>query len=140
MRDIVEKESGGNLKKKKRLKKKARQYAKEICSDLSYPVIRILYLGFKWFWQKRYEKLEIRGLEKIKKASIDNSLIYVPCHRSHIDYIALSYLLMDKGLMVPQVAAGNNLNIPIVGSVLRRAGALFIRRSFLIRRVKIPTL
>ena len=31
--------------------------------------------------------------------------------------------------MIPQVAAGNNLNIPIVGSILRGAGAVFMRRT-----------
>ena len=33
--------------------------------------------------------------------------------------------------MIPQVAAGNNLNVPIVGSILRGAGAVFMRRTFM---------
>ena len=33
--------------------------------------------------------------------------------------------------MLPQVAAGNNLNLPILGGILRGAGAVFMRRSFM---------
>ncbi|WP_442903811.1 1-acyl-sn-glycerol-3-phosphate acyltransferase, partial [Gilvimarinus sp. 1_MG-2023] len=57
-------------------------------------------------------------------------MIYVPCHRSHIDYLLLSYVLYHNGLQLPQIAAGINLNLPVAGSILRRSGAFFMRRSF----------
>ena len=57
-------------------------------------------------------------------------MVYVPCHRSHIDYLVLSYLLYRNGLVPPHIAAGVNLNLPVVGSILRRGGAFFLRRSF----------
>jgi glycerol-3-phosphate O-acyltransferase len=57
-------------------------------------------------------------------------VVYVPCHRSHIDYLLLSYVLYKNGLMPPHIAAGINLNMPIVGPILRRGGAFFMRRSF----------
>ena len=37
-------------------------------------------------------------------------MIYVPCHRSHIDYLLLSYVIFTRGLMPPHIAAGANLN------------------------------
>jgi glycerol-3-phosphate O-acyltransferase len=56
-------------------------------------------------------------------------VIYVPCHRSHADYLLLSYIIFTRGLMVPHIAAGANLNLPLVGSILRRSGAFFLRRK-----------
>ncbi|HJM59484.1 MAG TPA: 1-acyl-sn-glycerol-3-phosphate acyltransferase, partial [SAR86 cluster bacterium] len=123
--------SEGKRPKKKRLVKKAYRYANEICSDLNYPIVRTLIRGFTWFWNTRYEGIHINNLETIKELSKDNALIYLPCHRSHIDYCALSYILYQNGLMLPQVAAGNNLNLPIIGGILRGAGAVFMRRSFM---------
>ena len=57
-------------------------------------------------------------------------LVYLPNHRSHIDYLLLSYLVYAQGLAPPHIAAGANLNFPLVGPLLRRGGAFFLRRSF----------
>jgi glycerol-3-phosphate O-acyltransferase len=57
-------------------------------------------------------------------------IIYVPCHRSHMDYLLLSYVIYRKGFAVPHVAAGINLNLPVIGRFLRMGGAFFLRRSF----------
>jgi glycerol-3-phosphate O-acyltransferase len=54
----------------------------------------------------------------------------VPCHRSHVDYLLLSYVIHYQGLSIPHIAAGKNLNMPIIGPILRGGGAFFIRRSF----------
>ena len=59
-----------------------------------------------------------------------HEIVYTPCHRSHIDYLLLSYVLYHNGLTPPHIAAGKNLNLPLVGPLLRRAGAFFMRRSF----------
>src|SRR5690606_1626426 len=53
-----------------------------------------------------------------------------PCHRSHMDYLLLSYLLYERGIVPPHIAAGINLNLPVVGTILRKGGAFFMRRSF----------
>jgi len=62
--------------------------------------------------------------------SAGKEIIYVPCHRSHIDYLLLSYLLYINGHVPPHIAAGSNLNLPVLGQFLRRCGAFFLRRSF----------
>src|SRR5690606_19212307 len=58
-----------------------------------------------------------------------NEIVYVPSHRSHMDYLLLSYLLYTKGVVPPHIVAGINLNLPVVGTLLRKGGAFFIRRS-----------
>ena len=106
------------------------KYALEICSDISYPVIYLYDKALNWFWNNRYDGLEIIGIEKINNLAVGNSLIYTPSHRSHIDYLALSYELYTNNLMLPQIVAGKNLNLPFLGRILRNGGAFFMRRSF----------
>ena len=57
-------------------------------------------------------------------------IVYVPCHRSHMDYLLLSYVLYHQGLVPPHIAAGINLNFWPAGPIFRRLGAFFIRRTF----------
>ncbi len=58
------------------------------------------------------------------------SIIFLPCHRSHVDYVSLQLICYRLGLALPTVVAGDNLNIPVLGSFLQHAGAMWIRRSF----------
>lgn len=75
------------------------------------------------------EVLRLRACATLA-ASKKQSLIFLPCHRSHIDYVALQVICYRLGVSLPNVVAGVNLNIPILGSFLQHAGAFFIRRSF----------
>ena len=109
---------------------KARTYANEIASDYSYPVLRFLDIVLTWFWNKQYDGVSINNVEKIRDLAQTHSIVYVPCHRSHIDYLLLSYVLYYEGLTPPHVAAGINLNMPVVGTILRKGGAFFMRRTF----------
>jgi glycerol-3-phosphate O-acyltransferase len=108
----------------------AYRYADEIAADYSYRVVRGLERVLTWWWNQRYEGIEVRHLQKVKQVVEGNEIVYVPCHRSHIDYLLLSYVLFEQGFVIPHIAAGINLNLPLVGSVMRRGGAFFMRRTF----------
>lgn len=108
----------------------ARRAAWEIASNYSYPFIRAFDLGLQLLWNRLYEGISAHGLDTLREAATDATVVYVPCHRSHIDYLLLSYLIHGQGLPPPHVAAGANLNLPLVGGLLRRGGAFFLRRSF----------
>ncbi len=135
VRKEIRKQSKNNQKKKKKLNKRAYEYANEICSDINYPIVRNLQRGLSWFWNRRYEGIHVKNLDLIKSIADKNCLIYVPCHRSHIDYLALSFVLLEKGLMLPHIAAGKNLNLPVLGGILRGGGAFFMRRSFVANKL-----
>ncbi|KAL1138084.1 hypothetical protein AAG570_009779 [Ranatra chinensis] len=65
----------------------------------------------------------------LKKASATGlPLIFLPLHRSHVDYIAVTFTLCNNSIRSPLVAAGENLRIPIFGWILRGLGAFFIKR------------
>ena len=110
--------------------KKARDQAFEIASDYTYSVVRAFALFLTWVWNRVYNGVEVHNFERVTTVAPGHGIIYVPCHRSHIDYLLLSYVVYRHGLTPPHIAAGENLNIPIVGPLLRRGGAFFLRRSF----------
>ncbi len=104
--------------------------AREIASHQSYRVIRFFHVILTWLWQKLYDGVDVHNIEQLRQLASSHEIIYTPCHRSHIDYLLLSYVLYHNGLAPPHIAAGKNLNLPILGGLLRRAGAFFMRRSF----------
>jgi len=108
---------------------RARGFALEIASDYSYGVVRALELFLTWLWTRLYDGIELHNFATVTHIAPGHEIVYVPCHRSHIDYLLLSYIIHRQGLTPPHIAAGANLNLPIVGSLLRRGGAFFLRRS-----------
>jgi glycerol-3-phosphate O-acyltransferase len=113
-----------------KLQRRARKAVLSIVSHMSYPTIRILERLLAWFWNRIYGGIEVHGLDRVTRIAQTHTPIYTPSHRSHVDYLLLSYLLHDRGLMLPHVAAGDNMNLPLIGGLLRRGGAFFMRRSF----------
>jgi glycerol-3-phosphate O-acyltransferase len=126
----IETESQGDARKRVQLEARALKMAHTIASDMSWPTIRVLAKLLDWFWTRIYDGVELSGLERALQVAEDHTLVYVPSHRSHLDYLLLSWLLYKRGLMLPHIAAGDNLNIPILGPILRRGGAFFMRRKF----------
>ncbi|XP_071625554.1 glycerol-3-phosphate acyltransferase 1, mitochondrial isoform X6 [Temnothorax longispinosus] len=55
-------------------------------------------------------------------------LVLLPLHRSHLDYIMISFLMVANNIRNPLIAAGDNLRIPFFGWLLRGLGAFFIKR------------
>lgn len=108
----------------------ARGYLDEIVSDFSYSTLRFAEIALTKLWTQLYDGIEVHHFDTVRELAKDYEIVYTPCHRSHIDYLLLSFVIYKRGLMVPHIAAGINLNMPIVGQLMRGAGAYFIRRSF----------
>lgn len=105
-------------------------YANEMVNDYSHPIIRISDRFLTWLWTQLYDGVKVHHFERVRKLAADYEIIYAPCHRSHVDYLLLSYVIYKRGLSIPYIAAGDNLDVPILGPFLRGAVAFFIRRSF----------
>ncbi|WP_343849136.1 glycerol-3-phosphate 1-O-acyltransferase PlsB [Rhodanobacter soli] len=110
--------------------RKAHQLALEIAADYSHPVVRSASFLLGNFWNKLYDGISMHHFDKARATAPGHEVIYVPCHRSHADYLLMSYQLHVSGVVVPHIAAGVNLNLPVIGPILRRGGAFFLRRSF----------
>jgi len=113
-----------------RVEKQARAQLAGMVSDFSAITLRIVYRFARWCWKWADATFEIRGFDAVRQHAQSANIVYVPCHQSHLDYIVLSYILYEQGLSLPHIAAGENLNLPVLGRLLRHCGAVFIRRSF----------
>jgi glycerol-3-phosphate O-acyltransferase len=105
-------------------------YVNEIVSDYSASAVRFADMALTRLWTQLYDGVEVHNFSTVRELAKDYEIVYTPCHRSHIDYLLLSYVIYKRGLMIPYIAAGDNLNLPFVGQLLRGGGAFFIRRSF----------
>jgi glycerol-3-phosphate O-acyltransferase len=108
----------------------ARKYALEIAANYSQAFVTFMAMALGRLWNSLYDGVELEHLENLSAVGDGVEIIYVPCHRSHMDYLLLSYIIYRKGFAVPHVAAGANLNMPLIGRFLRKGGAFFLRRSF----------
>jgi glycerol-3-phosphate O-acyltransferase len=109
---------------------RAKRFAEEIAANYSHSFIRFMESALSRLWNRLYDGVEVGHVETLERAAEGNEIVYVPCHRSHMDYLLLSYAIYVNGFAIPHIAAGINLNLPFVGRFLRQGGAFFIRRSF----------
>jgi glycerol-3-phosphate O-acyltransferase len=127
---IIDAEAADDRERRAELTADARKYALEIAADISHPTIRLIERVLRWLWHRIYDGIELNHIDRLRQVAKSHEVVYVPCHRSHFDYLLLSYIVYEQGLQLPHIAAGINLNLPIVGPILRRGGAFFLRRSF----------
>jgi glycerol-3-phosphate O-acyltransferase len=109
---------------------RARGYALEIAANYSHVFVRFMAGALTRLWNRLYDGVELGHGTTLEQVAEGNEIIYVPCHRSHMDYLLLSYVVFVHGFAVAHIAAGVNLDLPVIGRFLRKGGAFFIRRSF----------
>jgi glycerol-3-phosphate O-acyltransferase len=108
----------------------AKKYADEIAANYSQAFVTFMSVLLGRLWNQLYDGVEVQHVDRLQEIRDGAEIIYVPCHRSHMDYLLLSYVIYHKGFAIPHVAAGVNLNMPVIGRFLRKGGAFFLRRSF----------
>lgn len=115
-----------------KVRKEADRYLDEIAARYSPNMIRIFSGVVSWMVRLMFEGVSFNReiLGQIRNASRKGELIYVPCHKSHIDYLILSYVLYHHDQPCPHIAAGKNLSFWPLGPIFRSGGAFFIRRTF----------
>ena len=110
----------------------ARRYLYEIASDYKETFVEIWVKMLTWLWNTVYDGVSIdhEGMTKLRNVSKKMPFVIIPCHRSHIDYLLLSYVFFKNNIQMPFIAAGNNLSFFPMGYIFRKSGAFFMRRSF----------
>lgn len=131
----IQKAIEDEARSKKITQEKAKQNAvalmEEIAADFSYETVRLSDRVLSWTWNRLYQGINVTNAERVRQLAQDgHEIVYIPCHRSHMDYLLLSYVLYHQGLVPPHIAAGINLNFWPAGPIFRRLGAFFIRRTF----------
>jgi glycerol-3-phosphate O-acyltransferase len=108
----------------------ARGYGEEIAANYSHAFVNFMEAFLRRLWTRLYDGVDFNHVDTLRAVAREHEVVFVPCHRSHMDYLLLSYAIYVQGYAVPHIAAGINLDIPVVGRLLRKGGAFFIRRSF----------
>ncbi len=108
----------------------AERYFDEIAANFHGSYFSILAFVFNRIWPRVFQGFEYEGLDKVVECVKEHPVVLVPCHRSHFDYVILSYLFHANYLSPPHIAAGINLSFWPLGPLFRGAGAYFIRRTF----------
>lgn len=112
-------------------RQEALKLLEEVAADARESTIRVGERFLRWLFSKLYTGINVNNNQQIRElAQRGHEVIYLPCHRSHMDYLLLSYIIYQQGLASPHIAAGINLNFWPIGKLFRRGGAFFIRRSF----------
>ena len=114
------------------VRKEAAGYLKEMAANFSLRYVEGMCVAMAILWNRSFSGLDIdeAGLAHIREAAREAPIVLVPAHRSHIDYLAISWILYNHGLIPPHIAAGINLSFWPMGHIFRRSGAFFLRRSF----------
>lgn len=104
----------------------------QIAAQFSFPFVRVVGWICLQIWNRIYSGIDVReaDLERIRSALRDGTPVLVPCHRSHLDYLLISSLLLSRDIVIPHIVAGDNLSFFPAGAVIRRCGGFFIKRSF----------
>jgi glycerol-3-phosphate O-acyltransferase len=115
---------------RRRVQREARTYFDEMASNFNGLYFGILEWAFNRIFPRLFTGLEVVGLDKVVDCVKEHPVVLVPCHRSHFDYLFLTYIFHTNFLSPPHIAAGDNLKFWPMGPLFRGAGAYFIRRSF----------
>lgn len=115
-----------------KLKRKAYKYYREIAADYSFYYIRFFEKILDYIFRKIFSGItwDPEDLKMIREAAQRGPIVLTPCHKSHMDYLILSYIFLKNQINPPHVAAGANLSFFPVGTIFRHCGAFFLRRTF----------
>lgn len=73
----------------------------------------------------------LESVEKIRQICTTDSILFVPSHRTYMDFIILQLLCFHFDIPLAAIATAIDfMSMKIMGEMLRRSGAYFIRRSF----------
>ena len=113
-------------------RERARKYFLEIASDYNERWLGVWERTLSLLWRAIYDDFVIDqdGIAKIRAITGRMPCVILPCHRSHVDYLILSYIFHQQKIPLPHVAAGDNMNFWPLGYIFRQSGAFFLRRRF----------
>ncbi len=119
-------------KKLSKVKKTAQDYFWEIAADFNVFLVNIMDRVVRWLSRNLFDGIvfDFEGFERVREAGQKGTLIFVPCHKSHLDYLILNFFIYEHNMHPPRIAAGKNLAFWPLGWIFRDCGAFFIRRRF----------
>ncbi|KAM6992170.1 dihydroxyacetone phosphate acyltransferase [Tautogolabrus adspersus] len=102
----------------------------EMSQNLQLGFIRLMAYTISKMSKRLFSSINVNmeGLNRLQQAIQEHPVILMPNHRSYVDFLVISYILFTYDIPVPVIAAGIR-KMKMVGKILRRSGAFFIRRA-----------
>ncbi|KAK5853072.1 hypothetical protein PBY51_006894 [Eleginops maclovinus] len=122
-------ETGSSMEE---VKEEACRILEEMSQNLQLKFIRLMGFTLTKVLKRLYSSIfvNMEGLNTLQQAVQENPVILMPNHRSYMDFLVISYILFTYDIPLPVIAAGIPLaGMKMVGEILRRSGAFFIRRA-----------
>jgi glycerol-3-phosphate O-acyltransferase len=132
VREHIERAAREQNKPVAAIERQADKELRRLCAMMDPNAVALFSRFLSWVFTRIYDGfvVDAEGMERVREAARRGPLILLPSHKSHVDYLVLSYVLAQNSVSAPLIAAGDNLSFFPLGSLLRRSGAFFIRRSF----------
>ncbi|XP_026773269.3 dihydroxyacetone phosphate acyltransferase isoform X2 [Pangasianodon hypophthalmus] len=114
------------------VKEEAVSILEEMSQNLQLSFIRLMGFALTKVFKRLFSSIRVNedGLARLQQAIQEHPVILMPNHRSYIDFLILSYIMFTYDLSIPVIAAGIPLmGMSLIGEILRRSGAFFIRRA-----------
>lgn len=115
------------------LKKRAQGILLEMGHNQNMLSIRFIGFFLAKVLKRLYSHVFIstNGIEKIRNSVAKHPILLMPTHRSYMDFLLMSFICFHFHIPMPVIAAGLDfLGLKAVRTMLRNAGAFFIRRAF----------
>jgi glycerol-3-phosphate O-acyltransferase len=124
--------AGEGSKERAVINARAQAMVHELQANLDMNAVAALDQVVSYGASRMFSAIEVdeEGIERVRQLAKDGTIVFLPSHKSHMDYVALAWILYRHRLPMPLIAAGDNLNFFPLGPVFRRAGAFYIRRTF----------
>lgn len=115
----------------RKLQARARGIVYGMSLGISRTVLRLTALMLFWVFGRLFLKIQVQRsheamLLQAQKRGLP--MVFLPCHKSHVDYIIMTFILYNMGVNVPHIAAGDNLKLPLVSWLVKKLGGFFIKR------------
>ncbi|XP_017131626.1 dihydroxyacetone phosphate acyltransferase [Drosophila elegans] len=133
LRSIMEhyaKESGQPIKQ---LERQARAIIDEIGLERNMAIIRWCGIAITAIGKRICDGFYVNSasMANVRKDMGKCPVLYLPSHRSYMDFILMSYICYYYDIEIPGIAAGMDFHSMFgMGTMLRKTGAFFMRRSF----------
>ncbi|WP_141278718.1 glycerol-3-phosphate 1-O-acyltransferase [Pseudonocardia hydrocarbonoxydans] len=110
---------------------KAHDALQELVASMSPMAVDLLTGALRPLHARAWDvQVDTAGLERLRELNRRDALVFLPSHRSYADPLLLADVLAEHDFPRNHVLGGENLRFWPVGPVAKRAGVVFIRRTF----------
>ncbi|XP_004536940.1 dihydroxyacetone phosphate acyltransferase [Ceratitis capitata] len=133
VRKIIEHYAQVNNSSVKQIEKQVKEIIDEIGLERNLAIIRWCGMAITAIAKRILSGIYVNSanIRRVREQLGRNPVCYLPSHRSYMDFVLMSYICFYYDIEIPGIAAGMDFHGMFgMGTMLRKTGAFFMRRSF----------